>query len=320
MSKGFLAVFSKITFLLAASMLYFPQFTNSVFTSQDNVRDNTITAGFWETEPGQVVINEVYYDVSDDKGTENKNEWIELYNNSGSDVSLKKWYFVDAAGTVKIINPEVFIPAHGFAVLSHDNTTWTSYWTLPWGVPSINLTGSTAWLNNNGGETLALYDDLGEEKDFVAWEGGAGGWNLAALESQSIARKVKGVDTDLPSDWEVLANPNPGTNPHSITSTKDPQLSFILSDDKKSVSFTVFDIREFIKLSYELVYDTDSITQGIAGNADLDKQTYYVRDNLILGTCSSGGCTYHSGVHNIRLVVSLEDKNGGSTSLEQSIP
>ncbi|MFC1649192.1 lamin tail domain-containing protein [Patescibacteria group bacterium] len=175
----------------------------------------------------KIVINEVYYDVDTaSKGTENKNEWIELYNPNPYPISLKKWKLVDAVGTEKVINPEISIPAGGFAVLSHDNTTWNTYWTVPEGAVTILLTGSRAWLNNDG-DTLKLYNSDGNEVDFVAWEGGAEGWdglNLEATDGKSIARIIKGVDTDLPADWHVLNVPNPGTNPHNADGSLVEQL------------------------------------------------------------------------------------------------
>jgi len=188
----------------------------SLFSDTELASGNTITVGTWESESlGEVVINEVYYDVKDDgsKGTEDKNEWIELYNNSDNPVNLKNWSLVDGAGTVKNINPNGSIPAKDFIVLSHDHSTWSLYWSLPSGVSSINLTGSGEWLNN-GGDKLILKNDKGEEVDFVAWGSDVLGWNLNANDGKSIARKIKGVDTDSPDDWQVLDSPNPGTNPH----------------------------------------------------------------------------------------------------------
>jgi len=133
--------------------------------------------------------------VAGDKGTEDKNEWIELYNNTDADVSLKNWSLVDDAGHTKVIPPEISIPAHGFAVLSHDATTWNTYWTLPPEAVTIQLTGSQAWLNDDG-DRLALLDPSDNEIDWVAWENYVDGWNITANEGESIARVTKGVDND----------------------------------------------------------------------------------------------------------------------------
>jgi len=214
-----------IFFLLGISLFQIKP-TNAYFSDVIVIEGNTFSmADVWPPPtptPASVVINEVYYDVKDDdtRGTENKNEWIELYNNSNNPVNLKDWSLVEGAGTVKNINPNVSIPAKGFIVLSHDHSTWSLYWSLPSGVSSINLTGSGEWLNN-GGDKLILKNDKEEEVDLVAWGSYVPGWNLNANDGKSIARKIKGVDTDSPDDWGVLDNPNPGTNPHPSEEYKE---------------------------------------------------------------------------------------------------
>ena len=168
---------------------------------------NKITSG--------LVINEVGYDVPNN-GTcsEDKNEWIELYNASDNPINLKNWELRDDDGTKKMINSNTWLASHGFAVLSHDNDTWVHCISAAPGALVIQLPGpKNAWLGNDG-DRLYLYNPQGMEIDFVAWEGAQSGWDLTALEGQSIARIVKGVDTNMPVDWHVLTSPNPGTNPH----------------------------------------------------------------------------------------------------------
>jgi len=212
---------------LSLFALSFSPATQAVFSDEEKVNGNSISVAVWEVEPPppaykpqDVVINEVYYDVADDgsKGEERKNEWVELYNNTDQPISLKKWTLVDNTGTVKTINAEVSIPAKGFAVLSHDNSTWTNFWSpLPAGAVTINLGGSGPWLSDDGGD-LRLKDPTNQEIDFVAWEKGAANahpdWDITANNGESIARITKGVDTDVVGDWQVLTSPNPGTNPH----------------------------------------------------------------------------------------------------------
>lgn len=290
-----------------------------ITVSVDNVLDEpSLTPTPTPTSVINVVINEVYYDVADDKGTEDKNEWIELYNNSETPVSLRDWSLEDAAGNTKTISPEISIPGHGFAVLSHDNSTWIRYWDLPEGAVVINIGGS-AWLNNTDGDRLILKNKGGAEADRVSWEG-TDGWNITANEGESIARKVKGADTDSVDDWEVLTNPNPGTNPYSDPAPENPQLELNISPDREFASFKVTNIQDFVKLSYELTYDTDTISDGVVGSEDLSGQDEYAKDGITLGTCSSGGtCVYYTGVYNIKLKVILEDSDGNPTALEKII-
>ena len=52
---------------------------------------------------GQVVINEIYYDVcgkdscGGNKGEESYNEWVEIYNAGEEAVNLKEWQIKDAS-------------------------------------------------------------------------------------------------------------------------------------------------------------------------------------------------------------------------------
>jgi len=199
----------------------------------------TITPTPTVAAPGDIVINEVYYDVASNKGTENKNEWIELYNNLERPVDLKNWYLKDAAGHIKNINANVDIPAKGFAVLSHDNSTWSAYWTDYAGVLSsaevINLTGSSSWLNNDS-EYLGLFNEKDVEMDAVSWGGNTQAFSPSVAdvdEGHSISRKVKGVDTDTAEDWmdtysdSDSVGPNPGTNPHppSVEGSKNENIN-----------------------------------------------------------------------------------------------
>lgn len=193
------------------------------FSDEEIAGTHKIETGGW-INPGDAVINEVYYDAGDTDaaGVDAKCEWIELYNPTDSDIPLKDWTITDNVGA-RSVNENVSIPANGFAIIAHDNSTWvkweSEHGSLPTGVVKINLGGSWPWLND-GGDQLILKDPTGKEVDFVAWEKGAGdaypAWNITAPRYQSIARKEKGVDTDVVNDWEVLTAPNPGTNPHTV--------------------------------------------------------------------------------------------------------
>jgi len=262
----------------------------------------------------KIVINEVYYDVKDDGsfGNEDKNEWVELYNPTDHEINLKGWSLNDNSGT-KSINPNISIPAHGFAVLGHDNSTWVQYWDIH-GAVSIQLTGSTAWLNNDG-DQLTLKDDKGSTIDFVAWEEGYNDaypdWNLNATQGKSIARKNLGVDTDLPADWIVLDIPNPGTNPHSHI-----QVNLNQEANNLLLSFsnaTGFDLVKYL-ITYSHLYAGTYIQEAIVGEkTKLLDETLLILNPFYLGTCSSLGevCVPHYGVKDLN--INLEYFDGDYT-------
>lgn len=223
----------KIKLLIVLTFLSFSQISSSkaILNDIEISKDNIISAGVWGEKPTypKIVINEVSYNsVNNEFCNDDKNEWIELYNGTENAVNLKDWELRDDDGTRKIINSNTWIPSFGFAVLSHDNSTWIHCANLAAGAEVIQLTGpKNAWLENEG-DKLYLFDPLGNEVDFVSWGGAEAGWDLDVLSGGSIARKEKGVDTDSPNDWEPLTSPNPGTNPHPIeliSPTPEPTLS-----------------------------------------------------------------------------------------------
>lgn len=59
--------------------------------------------------------------------------------------------------------------------------------------------------------------------------------------------------------------------------------------------------------SYELVYDSNGVTQGAGGSIMLgDTDT----KELLFGTCSNAVCTYHQNITNARLSITSRLKNG----------
>ena len=57
----------------------------------------TIWAVFPFWAKAEVYINEIMYDI---EGSDDKKEWVEIYNDSASEVSLKDWRFNDGSNHV----------------------------------------------------------------------------------------------------------------------------------------------------------------------------------------------------------------------------
>ncbi|MBU1931769.1 lamin tail domain-containing protein [Patescibacteria group bacterium] len=273
-----------------------------------------------EPQPGptNIVINEVYYDVAGDRGTEDKNEWIELYNLSDSAIPLKNWYLIDKANNIRIIHENTSIPAHGFALLSHDNSTWVLHWpSVPAATTKVNLGQHRAWLNNDGGDWLKLMNPQNQEVDFVAWENGFPGWDKTANDGQSIARHPLGFDTDSPTDWEVLNTPNPGTNPHSHI-----VVSINQEDNHLLVGFsnaTGFDNLKYA-VNYTHVFEANPITELIQGEASKPvDEPQLILAPMFFGTCSSEGlvCTPHLEIQDV--LINLIYKNGSEIIGQEQI-
>ena len=164
-----------------------------------------------------VVINEVYYDVASDKGSEgdtaNPDEWVELYNNTGSPVNLKNWTITDNSDTRTISNSNKYIPANGFALLSKSAATWT-FWTVPAAAEKIELGQKVGNGLANTGDVLVLKNNVGITVDAMNYGTDTSIWNPAATdvaEGHSLERDPDGDDTDLPADFIDRTTPTPGT-------------------------------------------------------------------------------------------------------------
>lgn len=149
-----------------------------------------------------LVINEVYYQVDPNHGQDKKHEWVELYNPTGHDVSLKNWTLVDNSGKERKIHPNKTIKAGGFALLSKDASTWR-FWNRPGGI-LVELGSEVGDGLDNDTDHLFLKDPQGVVVDDVDWTPG-----LTTL-TQSLERLIPGVDTDSPADWAPKFPPTPG--------------------------------------------------------------------------------------------------------------
>lgn len=177
----------------------------------EEIISNTINSGIWL----KIVINKVYYDIDDDHGTEPKNEWIELYNPTDQDISLKKWEICNH-DDCEVLDPQKTIPAFGFVLLSHDASTW-QYWEVPPDIETINQLGGQFEMDNDA-DLLILKDSFGYIMDQMNWgtptttwpNYNENVWNPGAVdvaEGNILGRILTGFDTDQPSDWQEFGVP-----------------------------------------------------------------------------------------------------------------
>ncbi len=195
----------------------------AVFESSEEVQpelrpylDVTFTPPVVSTD--HLVINEVYYAVDPGRGSDTNNEWVELYNPTAAAVDVYGWQLCDDAGCDSITSPAT-IPAYGFAVVANSSSTWALQWPEIASTSAITIAVGTK-LGSNGlsdvGDRVELRDasDLlidamsyGDDNTYLSLPGDRQG--------DSLARIVKGYDTDTARDFIINASPNPGTNPSS---------------------------------------------------------------------------------------------------------
>ncbi len=140
-------------------------------------------------------------------------EWVELYNPTDHDVSLRNWRLTDNHGT-RVINANKTIPAGGFAILSKSASTW-NFWNENPSAVKVELGGNIGDGLDNGGDHLILKAPSGAEADRMSWGSDTSGFTppgtnpLVPLGS-STERLTPGFDTDAVTDWEAQNPPSPG--------------------------------------------------------------------------------------------------------------
>ncbi len=183
--------------------------------------------------PGNILFSEIFYDTP---GDENQEEWLEMYNNSTFAVNIGGWTITDNNGTgytFTIPVGETMEPGTFYTIARASGGFVALYGY------EADLYGGLPYLNN-GGDTLILYDPVGNVKDFVAWEGGASsgipaGWGSTsqpwASGGSTIVREDYTVDTDTYEDWTYDGNNGfPQTQVMGVPDTTPPVISDVMVD------------------------------------------------------------------------------------------
>ncbi len=197
------------------------------YTNDEDTSNNKKVFDFTVLPPGNnfndVVINELMYAPNPDEP-----EWIELFNNTSSNINLKGWQISDNTTTTTISNENIFINSGSFVVLSEDSTIFNFY-DIPVSVIVLNLPSL-----NNSGDDITIKDSLGIKLDSVSyspdWGGNSDGKSLERISSLN--------GSNDPENWgtsESIYNATPGEI-NSIT-VKDFDLKLLLLNPKKILEF-----------------------------------------------------------------------------------
>src|SRR3989338_6402344 len=158
-----------------------------------------------------IVLSEVYYDVDDLHGEETANEWVEVRNNN--DVEANVSGFVVADGNSSDVFPDgTVIPANGYLLVTNNSST-TSFWTIPSGTSVVALGSLIGNGLATGGDVVYLKDASAVVVDAVSWGSSTAAFDPAVpgvAEGLSIARADSSTDTNTAGDWVALAVPTPG--------------------------------------------------------------------------------------------------------------
>lgn len=165
------------------------------FLAAEAPGDITPGAANQVTLPTAVVINEIMYHRRPQfyPYVENPEEWIELHNKSGGDVSLDGWELDD--GIRFTFPPLTVIPAGGYLCVAQDATAFTA------AHPGVPVAGSFSGGLSNRGERIILRDAYGNAVDEVFYRDKEP-WPLYTDGlGSSLELKNPNADNSVPESW-----------------------------------------------------------------------------------------------------------------------
>jgi hypothetical protein len=151
------------------------------------------------------------YDRHDN--SKNNNEWVELYNPTDQDISLKNWTLTDNSGQAVIIHANKIIKSHGFVVVAKDDDMLQYF-----KKHKINVI-ETGHNFGDGlddlGDRVILKNNNGAEVDRMSWGTDTSGFTPPAVnpvvpKGSSTERISAGFDTNKATDWHQQTPPTPG--------------------------------------------------------------------------------------------------------------
>lgn len=165
-------------------------------------------------EENSVVINEINYhsDSLIDAG-----DWVELYNNTSTDIDLSGWILMDGKDDNRYNLPfGITLKENGYLVICNDKTKFCNI-----NPDVINFIGNIPFLFDNNGESIRLFDaemnlvDLVEFDDKNPWPEEPDG------EGPTLQLVNPDSDNNIPFSW--VASDSVGGSPgkHFLTNTKE---------------------------------------------------------------------------------------------------
>lgn len=187
-------------------------------TGPGGTADDSVTVNFVPQEPaeeGTLVISEVLYDPSAAQGSENGNEWVEIFNGTNGTLNLSGYFLRDNSASEIFVFPQGTTLASGASLLvtgaSSTNPT-SGHWSVPGNASWLTFSGFSNQLANSG-DFVELFNTASSSVDAVCWGPEDNAFNCDELlvnnQGESIGRIDRMIDTGTAADWQIQT-PNPG--------------------------------------------------------------------------------------------------------------
>lgn len=98
------------------------------------------------------------------------------------------------------------------------------------------------------------------------------------------------------------------------TISSDIKVDLSSKNDNKAIVLRISNIPQGVEsIDYEISYLTgDGLPRGVVGTIKIAQEKEIIRDDIVLGTCSSGSCVYDKGVREVDLSLKFNSRAGAS--------
>ncbi len=114
----------------------------------------------------------------------------------------------------------------------------------------------------------------------------------------------------------------PTPTPTIVLPTVSENVKVVLlpKNDNKAMTLKISGIPSDIEsIEYELTYTTGAgLPRGVLGKIQVRGEKEITRDDIVLGTCSSGKCAYDTGVTSVSLSLKFNFSSGESSIFQKT--
>ncbi|HRI85555.1 MAG TPA: lamin tail domain-containing protein [Ignavibacteria bacterium] len=262
------------------------------FTEDEDTLNNKIFKKIYisnQTGGGGVVINEIMYDP-----LTGHSEWLEILNNTGTSVNLKKWKYAESTNIMTISDSDFILNPGEYFIIAHDTSLYQAYPYLNTNENRRRITFISAMSLSNTGERIMITDSMNNTVDAVNYESGFHNPNIETTKGISLEKiNPKFISGDRHS-WSSSADPS-GATPGKLNSI---YTSGIKSESKISVSPNPFSpdgdgYEDFAVISYKLKSNIAQIRIKV-----FDIKGREVRTIINNSAAGSSGETVFNGLDN----------------------
>lgn len=196
-----------------ATTTYTLECTGPGGTENDSVTVNFVPEDEPEQE-GTLVISEVLYNPSVAQGSENGNEWVEIFNGTNGTLNLSGYFLRDNSASEIFVLPQGTTLASGASLLvtgaSSTNPT-SGHWSVPGNASWLTFSGFSNQLANTN-DFVELFNTASSSVDAVCWGANDEAFDCDTLvtgDGESLGRIDRMIDTGTAADWQIQT-PNPG--------------------------------------------------------------------------------------------------------------